>query len=461
MTHILLPASTNILTELLNSAIRALALAGITAIALVAFRVRETSHRLFTWTAVLYAALAMPLLGQVLPILLVPTPGFIQSAFGHSVANETGEQAMGEAQVSVVEMVAGNKTTKTVPPRNHAAPGSSAPMSPAIDRKVTAVAPHDFAAIWASMQWSAIALGTYLVVAFFLLVRLVVGLVFSNRLVQASQRIHEPRVRARLALQSHDCGLAVAPEVSESDLISVPVTLGALRSIILLPSNWRGWDDTKLDAVIGHEVAHVARRDGLTQRLALVHRAIFWFSPLAWWLERHLSDLAEQASDEAALSRGVDRNDYARTLLGFFEALEAAPGRVWWQGVSMAKAGQAEQRVERILAFRGAVTMGLKKTFAIAIIAVAIPLVFLAASVRPANGQGGQPEPAASQSAIAPVSAGAAASTPASPAGDAAAALAPSAAEPAAPTTGTRVIGVLMTSDGHTVVRPVVPIAPR
>ena len=60
--------------------------------------------------------------------------------------------------------------------------------------------------------------------------------------------------------------------------------------------------DAKLDAVIAHEVSHVVRRDALTQRLSLLHRAIFWFSPLAWWLDRHLAELAEQASDEAALS---------------------------------------------------------------------------------------------------------------------------------------------------------------
>ena len=133
-------------------------------------------------------------------------------------------------------------------------------------------------------------------------------------------------------------------QAAESELISVPVTMGALRSTILLPASWREWDDAKLDAVVAHEVSHVARRDALTQRLSLLHRAIFWFSPLAWWLDRHLADLAEQASDEAALSCGTDRNDYARTLLGFFEALQAAPGRVWWQGVSMAKAGQAERK---------------------------------------------------------------------------------------------------------------------
>ncbi len=136
----------------------------------------------------------------------------------------------------------------------------------------------------------------------------------------------------------------------------------------------------------------MTRRDGLTQRLSLLHRAIFWFSPLAWWLDRHIADLAEQASDEAALSSGADCGDYARTLLGFFEALQTSPGRVWWQGVSMAKAGQAErsaeQRVERILAWKGSVAMGvmksrLKKSIAIAVVVLAVPVVYLAASVRP------------------------------------------------------------------------------
>jgi peptidoglycan hydrolase CwlO-like protein len=159
--------------------------------------------------------------------------------------------------------------------------------------------------------------------------------------------------------------------------------MGMLRSRILLPEDWREWDDTKLDAVIAHEVSHVARRDALTQRISLFHCAIFWFSPLAWWLDRNLARLAEQASDEAALCGGADRNDYARTLLEFFEALQTAPGRVWWQGVSMAKPGQAEQRLEKILTWRGSPTMGLKKSIAVVILALAVPAVYLTAAVHP------------------------------------------------------------------------------
>ena len=119
--------------------------------------------------------------------------------------------------------------------------------------------------------------------------------------------------------------------------------MGAFWPTILLPSDWREWDEEKLDAVLAHEFSHVARRDALTQRISLLYRAIFWFNPLAWWLNRHLAALAEQASDEAALSGGADQNHYARTLLGFFEVLQTAPRRIRWQGVSMARPGQAEQ----------------------------------------------------------------------------------------------------------------------
>ena len=122
----------------------------------------------------------------------------------------------------------------------------------------------------------------------------------------------------------------------------------------------------------------------LAQRLALIHRAIFWFSPLSWWLEQHLADLSEQASDDAALAGGADRTRYAETLLGFFAELEAGPERVWWQGVSMAKAGQAEKRVDRILAWRGTMSNQLTKSLVVALVVIAAPVVALTAAVHPA-----------------------------------------------------------------------------
>ena len=74
------PASTSLLAQLVNPAARALALSIIVGIGLSAFRVKNTSLRLFTWTAVLYAALAMPLLQQMLPPLPIPAPAFLLNA---------------------------------------------------------------------------------------------------------------------------------------------------------------------------------------------------------------------------------------------------------------------------------------------------------------------------------------------------------------------------------------------
>ena len=115
----------------------------------------------------------------------------------------------------------------------------------------------------------------------------------------------------------------------------------------------------KLDAVIAHEMSHVIRRDALSRCLSLLHRALFWFSPLAWWLNRHIAELAEEVSDEAALSAGAERSRHARTLLGFFKAVQDAPRRIHRQGVSIANAGKAERRLGKILAWRGAHTMRL------------------------------------------------------------------------------------------------------
>ena len=364
-------ASTNLLAQLADSATRALALSGAVGLSLTAFRVRDTAVRLFTWTAVLYAALAMPLLGWILPPLPIPSPAFLQSAFVQHPEDAP-------SKVSSGRVFLGGQTTESIPKQEGAKETARKVALPVAATPATSSSfPHFF-------RWNTVAAAIYLAGGLILLLRFFVGLAFSTRLVRASQTIAESRVTQRLASRAHASHLYAIPRAAESQFICVPVTMGALRPMILLPSVWREWDDAKLDAVIAHEVSHVARRDALTLRLSLLHRAIFWFSPLAWWLDRHLADLAEQASDEAALSCGADRRDYARILLGFFQALHAAPGRVWWQGVSMAKAGQAEQRLERILSWKGSVAMRLQKSIAVLVVALAVPVIYLAASAHPA-----------------------------------------------------------------------------
>ncbi|HEV2341524.1 MAG TPA: M56 family metallopeptidase [Candidatus Acidoferrales bacterium] len=240
-----------------------------------------------------------------------------------------------------------------------------------------------------AIPWAVVAAGIYAAIALLLLGRLLLGLALSHRLARLSEKIRDADAVRKLRFRAYASGLERVPEMAESELVSVPATLNVFRPVILLPAHWREWDEAKFDAILAHEVSHVARRDSLTQRISLVHRAIFWFSPLAWWLDRKLNELAEEASDEAALGAGADKNRYAEMLLGFFADLEAASGRVWWQGVSMAsdgsRAGHAEKRVERILSWGGSITM--KKSLAVALVAIAAPVIFVAAAVHPVIAQ--------------------------------------------------------------------------
>jgi hypothetical protein len=91
-------------------------------------------------------------------------------------------------------------------------------------------------------------------------------------------------------------GAIVDEEMLVSSRCAVSITLSLPRPAVILPQNWRGWSEAKLDAVLIHESEHVWRRDPPIEWLAQFNRAIFWFHSLARWLDRKLATLAETAN---------------------------------------------------------------------------------------------------------------------------------------------------------------------
>ena len=79
------------LVDIASSAARSMLLGGIAACALAAFRVRETSARLFTWKAVLYIALGMFFLMRAFPGISVPVPSLLRPAKTESAATQLSE----------------------------------------------------------------------------------------------------------------------------------------------------------------------------------------------------------------------------------------------------------------------------------------------------------------------------------------------------------------------------------
>ena len=114
-------------------------------------------------------------------------------------------------------------------------------------------------------MWSVLIVAIYLIVACIFLARLILGCVLSRRLVRTSVIVTDPKLCP--TLDSHK--RKSPPRIGESALVSVPVTVGIFRPTVLLPTCWREWDDSKVNAVIAHEVSHVVRHDAMVQHISL------------------------------------------------------------------------------------------------------------------------------------------------------------------------------------------------
>jgi Mg-chelatase subunit ChlD len=180
----------------------------------------------------------------------------------------------------------------------------------------------------------------------------------------------------------------LGPGIFESVLFMVPGSVGCFRARIFLPVSWGDWDAVKLRAVIAHERAHIRRCDWLILVASRVNVCIFWFHPLAWWMNRELARLAEEACDDAAVSEMQDREEYAATLVDIAHAAAVDGGVLNWRIISMAKDSNVIRRVNRILDGSRHVAKPLGRIAWVTLFACSLPLIYLSAAVKLASANG-------------------------------------------------------------------------
>jgi TonB family protein len=185
--------------------------------------------------------------------------------------------------------------------------------------------------------------------------------------------------RVRAAAVPISPSLCAGCDVRVTSAVNSPATV---FSTILVPVDFEGWAAQVQRAVLAHERTHVANRDFYVQWAAQLHRCIFWFNPLAWWLARRLSALSEHISDDAALEATQERAQYAEVLLGFAQRVTRSDHLL-----QMAGSRTLTARIERILSGQEASRSGLVKTLAVGITLLAV--VTIAAGSWPALARSG------------------------------------------------------------------------
>jgi hypothetical protein len=268
---------------LFECAVRSVLIAACTAAVLSAMRVKNAAVRHRAWSGVVLFMLALPLWtawGPQVPMRLLPP-----------LEQQTEARTDVRPEGSPVIFTQTNQDSAPVISNDVKSPSFTA-----------------------RLNFRGLMLGIYLIGVAALLLRLSIGMIGAYRL-----RRHAYVESGRM---------------TSADCLS-PITVGCLYTVTILPAGWRDWPDGKLDAVLIHEHEHARRHDPLFQWLALLNRAVFWFHPLAWWLERRLSALSEEACDVAVLQHGHDPGDYSEYLLDLARSVMQANGRLRVLGMAM------------------------------------------------------------------------------------------------------------------------------
>ncbi|HEX5110018.1 MAG TPA: M56 family metallopeptidase [Vicinamibacterales bacterium] len=312
-----------LIVTFVDASIRSAAAVALIALVLAALRVRSGALRHAAWTVAVAAMLLMPLLVMIVPAVTVPAPALAELVRLPEPTPPRPLRAPSEPADSSSSLSIAQES-----PRTEGAGASS--YTPAAG-DVTA------------LRWPAILVLVYAAGAIILLLRLAF----------ACRRLHVLRSSAHpiAALPPSTPGDAREIDLGgllESPRLSSPVTLGFLRPQIVLPDDWRDWPAHKLRLAISHERAHVARRDPLSALLAQLNCCVFWFHPLAWWLERRGAAAAEHACDDEAMRAAATPTEYASVLLDFARTARGAGGRIAWEGVGMG-GGALERRIDRVL----------------------------------------------------------------------------------------------------------------
>jgi uncharacterized protein (TIGR03435 family) len=140
-------------------------------------------------------------------------------------------------------------------------------------------------------------------------------------------------------------GLARIVRIVELSGVDVPLVVGCLRPIVVLPiAALSSLSAAQVEAILAHELAHVRRHDYLVNLMQTLAETLLFYHPAVWWLSARIRDEREHCCDDVAVAVCGDPVGYA-TALTELEAWRSGGLRL----AAAATGGSLLNRVRRIL----------------------------------------------------------------------------------------------------------------
>ncbi len=255
--------------------VKATALLGIAAIMqLVVFRRASAATRHLVWTIALVSVLLLPVVSLVGPAWTVEIPA-------------------AQRPVSVTPVATSADAPLEI---------ANGPASPVIALESTPAPPRA-----ANVSWSAAFIIVYCAGAIGLLMYLLAQQWNVRRFARQATLVQDAAWTRLLDECADALGIRRPVRLLRSRTHGVPLAFGTRRPSIVIPDIADQWTDDRRRAVLLHELAHVARRDCLTQSVAFGACALYWFHPALWWVAGRLRVERELACDDRVIAAGSPR----------------------------------------------------------------------------------------------------------------------------------------------------------
>ncbi len=119
----------------------------------------------------------------------------------------------------------------------------------------------------------------------------------------------------------------------ETTSITVPITIGFLKPLILIPVGLiNNLPSEQVEAILLHELAHIKRMDYLVNLLQCLAETIFFFNPAVLWLSSLLREERENCCDDIAITITQNKSLFIHALVAFQEYHASHPMAPGLQG---------------------------------------------------------------------------------------------------------------------------------
>lgn len=352
---------------LIDAALKGAVVVALAAGAAYLLRKRSAASRHAVWTAAVVGHLAIPVLMVVLPAWRVAGLPTLPWLSVESIAPVTGpyisSTSMSAASISAAADEGATRAvaepTNTETPdigQTHSVGKTSTPAVTARERvagskmEITPVDP--IAASRARASTIAVVAAIWFVGALLVLLRLAFGTWRVNQLAREGARVEDGQWLSLTQRLANSLGVTRPLTLLRGERLAVPVTWGIVYPAVLLPEDADEWPEERRRFVLVHEMAHVKRFDALTQLVAQLAVALFWFDPLVWIAAHRMRVEREHACDDYVLRDGTTPSLYAGELLEMVRSIgtptrdRAAPA---FAALAMARRSEFEGRMLAIL----------------------------------------------------------------------------------------------------------------